>query len=162
MTKKSKSYVEEAKCLNPEYMDALENLWTSCLDMMTHTQNELGEIFRLSSIVYLFAKQKAKIDALRAQLAEAKENSDLYVIKLVAKRAGYMQEEKAFDKMWAKVALEYDNIVNNFIAQTNNEDMLIQINTSEEILEKSAKGFAESKAEEYNLAIKTAEAMIDF
>ena len=162
MSKKSKAYVEEAKCLNPEYLDALQNLWNACLDMMTHSQNELGEIFRLSSIVYLFAKQKAKIDALRAQLAEAKQNSDLYVIKLVAKRAGYMQEEKAFDKMWAQVSLEYDNIVNNFIAQTNNEDMLIQINTSEEILEKSAKGFAESKAEEYNLAIKTAEAMIDF
>lgn len=162
MTKKSKAYVEEAKCLNPEYLEALDNLWNNCLDLMTHTQNELGEIFRLSSIVYFFAKQKAKIDALRAQLAEAKENSDLYVIKLVAKRAGYMQEEKAFDKMWSKVAMDYDNIVNNFIAQTNNEDMLIQINTSEEILDKCARGFAESKAEEYNLAIKTAEAMIDF
>ena len=161
MTKKSKSYVEEAKCLNPEYLDALKNLWASCLDMMTHTQNELGEIFRLSSIVYLFAKQKAKIDALREQLAEAKENSDLFVIKLVAKRAGYMQEEKAFDKMWAQVSTEYDTIVNNFIKQSNNEDLLIQINTSEEILEKCASGFTKDKANEYDLAIKTAEAMID-
>ena len=147
--------------LDTRYIESLGNLWDASVDMLTYSQNTLGEIYRISSIVRLFAKGKAKIDSLRDLLAEGQQKKDLYTLKRVAYLAERMQEEKALEKMWDKVASEYDNIINNFIQQQANDDIVVEIPTSEEILQQCSSNMEESRANQINLAAETAAALIN-
>lgn len=146
--------------LNPKYFESLENLWNSAMDMLTYSQNTLGEIYRVSTIVRLFAKQKCKIDNLRQLCAEGSEKSDIYILKKVAYLAERMQEEKSFDQMWTRVASEYDGFIKNFTEQQANDQILIDIPTSEEILTQCMKQDEENKENQLKLALETAKAMI--
>lgn len=150
----------EIKCLNPEYVSCLQGLWANALDLMTHTNNKLGEVYRISQIVRIFASNKAKVDNLREQLAIAEKKKDIYMLKHVAKLAGYCQEEKGFDKMWSTVSHDYDILVRDFIDTTTNENLLMTIPTSEEILEKAQKYYSEAREDAYKLALETARAEI--
>lgn len=147
--------------LNPSYVESLNNLWNASMDMLTYSSNILGEIYRVSSIVRLFAKQKAKIDALRQMCAEGSEKGDIYLLNKVAYLAERSQEEKAFDQLWSTVSQQYDEFINNFIEQQQNDSILVNIPTSEEILNNCNKVFEESKANKLELAKQTALAMIE-
>lgn len=147
--------------LDTRYVEALGNLWDASVDMLTYSQNTLGEIYRISSIVRLFAKGKAKIDGLRDLLAEGQNKKDLYTLKRVAYLAERMQEEKALEKMWDKVASDYDKIISDFVQQQANDDIVVEIPTSEEILTQCCSNMEESKANQLNLAAETAAALIN-
>lgn len=154
------------KCINlsvldSRYMESLENLWNSSVDMLTYSQNTLGEIYRISSIVRIFAKGKAKIDSLRDLLAEGQSKKDLYTLKRVAYLAERMQEEKALEKMWNRVASEYDKIIGDFVQQQANDEILVEIPTAEEILTQCCSNMEESRANQLNLAAETAAALIN-
>lgn len=151
----------EIKCLNPEYVSALQGLWASALDMMTYSENKLGEIYRLSQIVRLFAGNKAKVDSIRDQFAEAKQRKDIRDIQRIAKLAGYIQEEKGFDKMWSTVAHDYDMIVKDYCDACTNPNILLNIPTSEEILEQKQQYYAEPVKEKFDVALQTAEALLN-
>ena len=146
--------------LNPKYFETLENLWGSAMDLLTYSQNTLGEIYRVSTIVRLFAKQKCKIDNLRQLCAEGSEKGDIYALQKVAYLAERMQEEKSFDQMWERVASEYDNFIKDFTEQQANDQILIDIPTSEEILAQSVKQYEENRENQLKLALDTAKAMI--
>ena len=146
--------------LNPKYFETLENLWSSAMDLLTYSQNTLGEIYRVSTIVRLFAKQKCKIDNLREMCGEGSEKGDIYILQKVAYLAERMQEEKSFDQMWERVASEYDRFIKNFTEQQANDKILIDIPTSEEILEQCVKQYEENKENQLKLALDTAKAMI--
>ena len=108
------SHTETLKTINPEYTDTLINLWDCAKDMMTHTQNELGEIYRISKLVRFYASYKAKVDALRDTLADATAKRDIYSIKRVSYLAQRYQEEKSFDKVWGIIASDFDQMVNHY------------------------------------------------
>lgn len=146
--------------LNPKYFESLENLWNSAMDMLTYSQNTLGEIYRISSIVRLIAKQKCKIDNLRQMCAEGSEKGDIYILKKVAYLAERMQEEKSFDQIWERVASEYDGFIKDFTEQQANDQILIDIPTSEEVLAQCRKQDEENKENQLKLAMETAKAMI--
>lgn len=146
--------------LNPKYFESLENLWNSTMDLLTYSQNTLGEIYRVSSIVRIFAKQKCKIDNLRQLCGEGSEKGDIYILKKVAYLAERMQEEKCFDQMWERVASEYDGFIKDFTEQQANDQILIDIPTSEEILAQCLKQDKENKENQLKLAMETAKAMI--
>lgn len=147
--------------LDTRYLEALNNLWDASVDMMTYSQNQLGEIYRISSIVRMFAKSKCKIDGLRDLLAEGQQKKDIYTLKRVAYLAERMQEEKTMEKMWDKVASQYDKIINDFIQQQANDDIIVEIPTSEEILQQCSSNMEESRANQINLAAETAAALIN-
>lgn len=146
--------------LNPKYVEAVEALWNASLDMLTYSTNTLGEIYRVSSIVRLIAKQKCKVDGLRDMCAEGSEKNDIYILKKVAYLAERMQEEKTFDQLWTTVARSYDNFIKDFTEQQANDSILIDIPTSEDIMAQCLKATEESKANELKLALETAKAMI--
>lgn len=147
--------------LDSKYTEAISNLWDASVDMLTYSQNTLGEIYRISSIVRLFAKGKAKIDSLRDLLADGQQKKDLYTLKRVAYLAERMQEEKALEKFWDKVAKEYDKIISDFVQQQANDDIIVEIPTSEEILAQCSSNMEESRANQINLAAETAAALIN-
>lgn len=147
--------------LDTRYLEALGNLWDASLDMMTYSQNQLGEIYRASTIVRMFAKSKCKIDGLRDLLAEGQQKKDIYTLKRVAYLAERMQEEKTMEKMWDKVSSEYDKIINDFVQQQANDDIVVEIPTSEEILQQCSSNMEESRANQINLAAETAAALIN-
>lgn len=151
----------EIKCLNPEYVSALQSLWASALDMMTYSENKLGEIYRLSQIVRLFAGNKAKVDNIRDQFADAKQRKDIHDIQRIAKLAGYVQEEKGFDKMWSTVSHDYDMIVKDFCDASTNPNIILTIPTADEILEQKQKYYTEPVKEKFERALETAEALIN-
>ena len=146
--------------LNPKYFESLENLWMSSMDLLTYSSNTLGEIYRISSVVRLIAKNKAKIDGLRRLCAEGTEKGDLHTLKRVAYLAERMQEEKCFDQLWSTVSSQYDQFIQSFIEQQQNDDIVLEIPPSEEILAQCFQSMEESEANKLKLAIETAKAMI--
>lgn len=164
MNQSAKSECEkmaEIKCLNPEYVEVLQNLWNCALDMMTYSENKLGEIYRISQIVRLFAGNKAKIDNIRNQFAEAKRRKDIHDIQRIVKLTGYVQEEKGFDKLWSRVAHDYDTIVKDFCDTSTNPNMLLTIPTADEILEQKQQYYTEPVKEKFEQALQTAEAYLN-
>lgn len=147
--------------VDSRYYEAVENLWKASLDMLTYSSNTLGEIYRISSIVRLFARNKAKIDALRKLCGEASEKNDVYALKRVAFLAERQQEEKTFDCLWEMVARQYDDIIKSFIEQQQNDNIILEIPTSEEILENSVKYLEESNENEVKRLAETAKALIN-
>lgn len=151
----------EIKCLNPEYVSCLQGLWANAMDLMTYTENPLGEIYRLSRLVNWFASNKAKIDNIRDQLAEAKKNKDIRGINRIAKLSGYVQEEKGFDKLWSTVAHDYDMIVQQFCDSNTNPNVILTIPVAEEILEKCQTYYTEPVQGKFDRALETAEALLN-
>lgn len=160
MTKQS-TYTVEKKTMNPEYTQALEDLWSAALDMFSHSQNELSEIYRISRVVYLFASQKAKIDRLREMCALGSEKHDLYLLNKVTFLAEKQTEEKCFDLMWEKVAKDYNGIVQLFCDKQSNDNIILNIMSAEEILQSAAEYYSKDDSVKFKLAEETAKAMID-
>ena len=148
------------KLLAPEYTEAVENLWKASMDMLTFSSNTLGEIYRISAIVRLVAKNKAKVDGLRQLCAEGSEKGDLHTLNRVAYLAERMQEEKCFDQLWSTVSSQYDRFIQSYTEQQQNDNIVLEIPTSEEILAQCYQNMEESEANKLKLAIETAKAMI--
>lgn len=147
--------------LDPKYTEALDNLWKAATDLMTYSSNPVAEIYRVSSIVRLFAKQKAKIDSLRETLNEGIKKNDLYTINSVKFRAERMQEAKTGEKFWDKVSSEYDQMVDMLVKQMNNEDILISLPTSEDILLQCQADIDDDKKAKFDMAAKEAAALVN-
>lgn len=147
--------------LDPKYTESLDNLWKATTDMLTYSSNPIAEIYRVSSVVRLFAKQKAKIDNLREILADGIKKNDLYTINSVKFRVERMQEAKTGEKFWDKVSSEYDLMVDNLVKQMNNEDILLTIPTSEDILMQCQADIEDDKKSKFDMAAKEAAALVN-
>lgn len=148
------------KLLAPEYTEAVENMWKASMDMLTFSSNTLGEIYRISAIVRLVAKNKAKVDGLRQLCAEGTEKGDLHTLNRVAYLAERMQEEKCFDQLWTTVSSQYDRFIQSYAEMQQNDNIVLEIPTSEEILAQCYQSMEESEANKLKLAIETAKALI--
>ena len=147
--------------LNEQYGDALIAIIDAMCDMFTHSNNKIGELYRLSSLVSFFARQKNKIDGIRTQLAEAKENADIYGVKFLISKLSRSEEEIAFDNVWAEIATRYDRILAEFLEEAHQEELNQQFKTAEEILRDAEKYSAESKKAELDKQLKLAEALLN-
>lgn len=148
--------------LNEQYGDALINIVDAMCDMYTHSNNKIGELYRLASLVGFFARQKNKIDGIRAQLAEARENADVYAVKFLVGKLSRSEEEIVFDNVWSEVATHYDRILASFLEEAHQEELSQQFKTAEEILKDAEKFSAESKKTELDKQLKLAEALLNF
>lgn len=148
--------------LNEQYGDALLNVIDAMCDMFTHSNNKIGELYRLSSLVSFFARQKIKVDSIRAQLAEARENADLYGVKFLVGKLSRSEEEIVFDNVWSEVATRYDAILGEFLQECHQEELNQQFKTADEILLDAEKYSAESKKVELDKQLKLAEALLNF
>lgn len=154
--------VNSKSVVNESYCDALMNIVYAMCDMFTHSNNKIGELYRLASLVGFFARQKIKIDALRAQLGEARENADIYAVKFLIGKISRSEEEKVFDVVWEEVASSYDKILAQFLEESHQEEMNQQFKTADEILQDAEKYSAESKKAELDKQLKLAEALLNF
>lgn len=148
--------------LNQQYGDALVTIVDAMCDMFTHSNNKVGELYRLASLVGFFARQKIKVDGIRAQLAEARENADLYSVKFLIGKLSRSEEELVFDNVWSEVATRYDRILEEFLQEAHSEDLRLQFKTADEILQDAEKYSAESKKAELDKQLKLAEALLNF
>lgn len=148
--------------LNEQYGDALLNIVDAMCDMFTHTNNKVGELYRLASLVGFFARQKVKVDAIRTQLSEAKENADVYAVKFLVGKLSRSEEEIIFDNLWSEVAARYDAILREFLQECHQEEMNQQFKTADEILIDAEKYSADSKKAELDKQLKLAEALLNF
>ena len=146
---------------NPQYVEALQNLWNATEDMMTYSSEPLKELYRLASIVGFFARQANKIITFRAEVGEAQTQRDIATLRRLQRKAQHLTEEKAFEFMWERISSRYDTLLKDFLDNSSNDDLLLQIPTAEEIFEKSAKASSQANKKELDNLVQIIKAEID-
>lgn len=146
---------------NPKYVEALNELWNAAEDMLTYSSEPLKELYRLASIVGFFARQANKIVSFRGELGEAQAHRDIATLRRLQRKVQHLSEEKAFDFMWERISSRYDTLLKQFLDNSSNDDLLLQIPTAEEIFEKSAKATATADKKELDNLVQIIKAEID-
>lgn len=146
---------------NPLYVEALQNLWNSAEDMMTYSSEPLKELYRICSIVSFFARQANKLESIREELGLAQENKDVSTLRRLQRKSQHLQEEKAFENIWNHVAERYDNLLQMFLQENSNNDLLLQIPTAEDIFERNKKISVAPSKKELDSLVEIIKAEID-
>lgn len=150
MSNKSKAIEVKSVMVDTEYVRTLEALWENAVDLFNYTTNRLGELYRISSVVRMFAYNKAKMDKIREDLDKAIKNNDMAELRRIKKLMEYNQELKAWDSMWTEVSRDFDNLITNYGSDAEITDSEYQIKTADEILQdtiKSAVSFDKKRFE---------------
>lgn len=122
------------KNINKEYLATLQILWNNYKELYKLSSNPGQELYRLQSVLYIFARQVVKVQELTAQFTAAKENNDLQELRRIKYVSERMSDEKAFVIVWEEAAEDYNNIVAAYKKETEAET---KVKTAEEILEQS-------------------------
>ena len=149
------------KMQNPSYVEALQNLWNAAEDMMTYSSEPLKEMYRLASIVGFFARQANKILTFRGEVADAQEHKDISALRRLQRKAQHFTEEKAFEFMWETISQRYDVLLKQFLENSTNDGLLLQIPTAEEIYEKASKASVPTSKKELENLVEIIKAEID-
>lgn len=157
----SKAYVKETRVINQEYYDAVSAIIDNCNTMFQYSNNQLGELYRISTIVSFFASQKAYLDQLRQQFSEAKKNKDLASLRSVMYKIENNFECKTYDDLWSTIASTYDAMIESVRQENSNDDITATIKTAEEILENRRKYYIESNENKFADQIKTIEFILN-
>lgn len=117
------------------YVQALTNLWESAMDLVTYSNKQNVELYRLAQIVRFFAYGKAKIENLRRTIDIAKEQNDVATLQRLAYQTMNLQSEKAIANTWLKVSEEYDEVLESILGEQDHLDnMILTHKTSADIL----------------------------
>lgn len=157
----SKAYVKPERIINPEYTDALVDLIDCCSKMFNNSCNQLSELYRISSIVSFFAYQKSYIDMLRDQVAEARKNKDIQLLRNLMYKVENNMECLAYDSLWSTIANAYDAMIETVRQDSSNDDITATIKTADEILEARKKYYIEANNTKFDEQIKTIEFMLN-
>ena len=122
------------KKVNEKYLGTLTFLWNNMKELYKLSSNPGLELYRMQSMMYVFARQVAKVHAITERYKEAekdKDLSELHRIKYISDRMG---DEKAYAILWEGIAEDYDNIVEAFKEES---EATTKVRSSYEILERA-------------------------
>lgn len=156
MSNKSKAIEVKTVMINPEYIRVLSDLWNTTTALYDYTTNQKAELYRISSVVRMFAYNKNRMDNIRDQVADCQKNGDLAGLRRLKKIVDYSQELKAWDAMWEKVVEDYDNLLDIYQQTTQITDDGYELLTATEIL---GEVYTSSKKSDMNKFEKEAKAL---
>lgn len=129
-----------SKLLDKNYVAAIAGIWTNAIDLYTYGENKLSEIYRVASIAGFICRQASKVQAIRDRLSAAIAEKDLSELRSLKWRIERLASEKAFEAVLDEVRGDYERLLKAFEEDANSRtEMLLQIPTFDEILEKSRK-----------------------
>lgn len=119
-------------------VESLQNIVTNLEHYSANSTNKISSIYTIASFVRVFAYQKARLDKIREDAAEAIKNGDTADLNNAIRQAEYNEELKAFDYVWSDVASYYDSLITDYCEDATNTPYT-QFQTADEIYKDSYK-----------------------